>query len=155
MTTEQPFVAVHLPHDFVVRATQSAAKLGLTVEGFIVHAVDQSVAAKSREKCRCPSCPLSASSLGLCRTHYQKMLYYRDKGLLTEDWLVLHGRIHPRSGMEPRADSLDTLPVMPRRRIFDPDLLWLFDYPESQKERRRLEEAAKTAKASPQEGRPS
>ena len=138
------FAAVHLPRAFVVRATQEAAKRGLTVEGYIVAAVEGANVEQRREKCLCPVCPLAATSLGLCRNHYQKACYYRDKGNLTEAWLVRHGRMAPRfSNTLVVPDSLETLPVMPRRRIFEPDILWLFDYPESQKERKRLEEAAK------------
>lgn len=89
--------------------------------------------------CLCPVCPFEAAACGLCRKHYMKVNYYKQRGFLTQDWLVLHKRIHGTYGFVPRPDSLETLPVFPKRQLRGKDMLWLFDWPESGFTRERLE----------------
>ena len=90
------------------------------------------------KKCLVPSCPQFQSLRGLCRKHFDSVKYYKTSGALNESWLVLHKRILPRPGEDLLPDSLETLPRVPQKRL-SPDLVWLFDWPNSVKERERLE----------------
>lgn len=101
---------------------------------------------KTLHRCLSHSCVNMASFRGLCRRHYQRANYFVGKALLTEGWLVRHGRMAPTRGrlIEDYAVPSETLETLPGKIPDDADeTKWMFGWPDAQNARKILEEGAR------------
>ena len=74
--------------------------------------------------CRCPVCTSSRWSRGLCLRHYNRVRYFKGKGMLDEEWLVSHGRMDPTHGRPLASYGEGRTPSAPPDQ--GDDTLWLF-----------------------------
>jgi hypothetical protein len=94
-----------------------------------------------------PLCDNLRFSRGLCRRHYQRARYFESKRLLSEGWLVRHGRMLPARGRDVRDYAVvsETLETLPGKMPDDaPETRWMFGWPEVQKARAVLEGAMRS-----------
>lgn len=102
---------------------------------------------RARPRCMVPDCRDFRASCGLCQKHYMRVRYYLLKGFLDRGWLIRHGRLLGEDRSNVVEETLATLPRRTKNLAISPDLRWLFGWPESYRERDRLERAQRQSDA--------
>lgn len=100
----------------------------MTVADLVASWIEERLAAEPADEvpsraCLVPRCDGKDYTRGLCAKHRARVRYLERKGLITEGFLVLHGRMKPALGRT-LSDYVDEEPGKPPA----PDLvtLWLF-----------------------------